>query len=484
MRKKIFNIGKNWALFLFLVPLFFLTHSLSANFSVALYKTTFWQVVLYSLVSILIAGLINLLFHDFRKSAFVVFVGLIFNFTFGYFQAYLGNILGTMSPLSNYYVAFTTLLVILSIVVIFLYKNKLSVSKSFLFINTLFFALVLYEFSLLIAKHYSGERWKPYQLSKQFLQTKPALAPDIYVIIADEYAGQEELDKLFDYDNSGFFEQLKAKNFHVIANSRSNYNHTVYSMASLFNMDYLKLRDSNRENNNDIFLGRSIMEKSNMGYFLNKNGYRIFNCSYLPFDNNRPVAETFYFTDKASVLGHFTFVSRFKAFLHSNKETYSSKQNNDKMIEECLKAAVLQKTVKPKFIYTHFLMPHPPYVYDSAGKSMGDQVHKPGAGLSKKDYLGFLKYANNKLLSLIDFILGNSSRPPVILLAGDHGFRQFEKKVPEPYYFMNLCAVYLPNRNYELFYNGMSSVNYFRAILNAQFNQKLPFLPDRTIYVE
>jgi hypothetical protein len=249
-------------------------------------------------------------------------------------------------------------------------------------------------------------------------------------------------------------------------------------------MDYLKLRNSTRENNSDIFLGRSILEKSNMGYFLNKSGYKIFNCSYLPFDNNKPAAETFYFTDKAAVLGHFTFISRFKEFLQGNKETPGNRKNSDEVVEECLKTAVLQKVTTPKFIYAHFLMPHPPYLYDSAGKTMGEQVHKPGAGSVKKDYIGFLKYTNNKLLSLVDFIFRNSSKPPVILLASDHGFRQFEKKAPEPYYFMNLCAVYLPNKNYKLFYNGITSVNYFRAILNAQFNQRLSFLPDRTIYVE
>jgi hypothetical protein len=66
---------------------------------------------------------------------------------------------------------------------------------------------------------------------------------------------------------------------------------------------------------------------------------------------------------------------------------------------------------------------------------------------------------------------------------GDHGFRHFEKPVAEKYHFMNMNAVYFPDKNYSSFYEGMSAVNLFRIVSNIQFNQKLPLLKDSTSYM-
>jgi len=65
----------------------------------------------------------------------------------------------------------------------------------------------------------------------------------------------------------------------------------------------------------------------------------------------------------------------------------------------------------------------------------------------------------------------------------DHGFRQLADTTAKKYYFMNLNAVYLPAGNYSGFYDGMSNVNQFRVILNAQFGQKLPLLKDSIIFL-
>ena len=68
---------------------------------------------------------------------------------------------------------------------------------------------------------------------------------------------------------------------------------------------------------------------------------------------------------------------------------------------------------------------------------------------------------------------------------GDHGFREFGHETPEikKYYFMNLNSVYLPNKDYSRFYEGMSGVNQFRVILNTSFRQNLPLLKDSTIVI-
>jgi len=103
--------------------------------------------------------------------------------------------------------------------------------------------------------------------------------------------------------------------------------------------------------------------------------------------------------------------------------------------------------------------------------------------MNKQGYIEYLQYSNKKLLSLVDFIRTNSSRPPVIIVMADHGFRQLPVDVDRKYHFMNLNAVYFPGGNYSGFYDGMSNVNQFRVILNTLFRQDLPLLKDSTSFL-
>ena len=144
---------------------------------------------------------------------------------------------------------------------------------------------------------------------------------------------------------------------------------------------------------------------------------------------------------------------------------------------------VHRASTKPKFVYTHLMMPHYPYYFDSGGKPL--PLEKL-AGLRKadpKDYAGYLQYTNQKLLDLVDHILQKSARPPVIVLLGDHGFRHPDMKTDPRFDFMNLNAVFLPERRQAAFYDSITNVNQFRVLLNTLFHQQLPLLKDSTINV-
>jgi hypothetical protein len=104
--------------------------------------------------------------------------------------------------------------------------------------------------------------------------------------------------------------------------------------------------------------------------------------------------------------------------------------------------------------------------------------------VNKADYIGYLQYANKKLLALIDHILQRSAKPPIIILMGDHGFRHFTEPVARDYYFLNLASVHLPSKNYGAFKDSLTGVNMFRAVLNTEFRQQLPFLKDSTSYLQ
>ncbi len=154
---------------------------------------------------------------------------------------------------------------------------------------------------------------------------------------------------------------------------------------------------------------------------------------------------------------------------------------NNLMLEK-IKTEIASVSSKPRFIYTHLFMPHYPYYFDENGDR--NNLTTVGNEYDQNAYKNYLIYSNKVFLQLIDTILKKSSKPPIIILLGDHGFRQFKNQRQANFHFMNLNAIYLPNRDYKLFYNGMSNVNLFRVILNSQFQQELPLLKDSCIVAQ
>ena len=129
-------------------------------------------------------------------------------------------------------------------------------------------------------------------------------------------------------------------------------------------------------------------------------------------------------------------------------------------------------------------MPHYPYYFDKNGKEQPFEKLLEGNQSNKEAYIEYLQYSNKKLSELVQHILQSSSSPPVIVLMGDHGFRHFNEPVDNKYYFLNLASVHLPSKNYSGFSDSLSGINLFRAVLNAQFSQNLPFQKDSVIYLK
>ena len=72
---------------------------------------------------------------------------------------------------------------------------------------------------------------------------------------------------------------------------------------------------------------------------------------------------------------------------------------------------VINNNQTPKLVFAHFLMPHPPYLYDENGVTMKtnnrlDICISRGECLNNNvNYLKFLQYANNTTLTLINKLL-------------------------------------------------------------------------------
>lgn len=128
----------------------------------------------------------------------------------------------------------------------------------------------------------------------------------------------------------------------------------------------------------------------------------------------------------------------------------------------------------PKFIYTHFLPPHPPYVFDSKGGFLKIDPSKPNRENNTYGYTQAIQYMNSKMLETIDNILTKSKKPPVIILQGDHTTHYNKDD-----YFRILNAWYWPEGK-NLLYPEISPVNNFRILFNHYFKTDFPLLKDQS----
>lgn len=475
--------------YLLLLPVFFSLHVLAEHFVPALIDEAVQLILIYGGISIIMAAVAWLLLRDLRKAALVAVAIMAFNLFFGSAHDFIRQHFSGLF-FSRYSFILPFAFVVVVVLVIYLKKTKKTFVNTTRFLNLLFLVLIAIDLVVLAPKLFENRKDDVSRIKNDFIACDTCTRPDVYLIITDEYAGKTELRDLFSFDNSAFENELRARGFYIVDSSEANYNATVYSMASMLSMDYIKNLEHGFVNHRDMMICRGFIQYNNIIDFFKSRKYAFFNHSYFELGNKKKaVYNPFYPTRKALFTAQ-TFTSRFRRNLGFN---FASKEQieklirhhlyNNKTIDSLARLTALSKDTVPKFVYTHLAMPHHPYYFDSTGKPYPTEMLTDSFTMKKEAYIEYLLYSNKKLLSLVDHIRAHSARPPVIILISDHGFRQLPADVPHRYHFMNLNAVYLPGGNYAGFYKGMSNVNEFRLILNNQFGQRLPLLKDSTSYL-
>ena len=136
----------------------------------------------------------------------------------------------------------------------------------------------------------------------------------------------------------------------------------------------------------------------------------------------------------------------------------------------------LPKTGKPSFSYFHFMIPHPALLYDSNGEenNVKDMYFFKGRQKGIEKYTSYARYGNKNIIDMVEKIFQKAGRNVIIIIQGDHGFREFYADFPDAVRYGILNSVYLPNKNYTNFNDTMNPVFTFKQILHNKFNTILP----------
>ncbi len=344
-------------------------------------------------------------------------------------------------------------------------------------------------------------------LASQTTELNSAPIGDVYYIVMDSYSRQDWLLDKFGYDNSQFLNALTEIGFVIPDCTLSNYTGTQFSMSSSLNMNYLdQLNVSISEipgdpHATDYF---GLIRSGNVRRAFEKIGYKIVTFQsqytfldiydadiYYDVDQGQPFydsVESINFQDlffrttllrviieaQESAPEKFAFLSRpilkiinprLLLFIRPEERLYDQYQFSLSRLR------TLPEDPEPKFVYAHLYITHPPFVYNIDG-SMRNSFEE-----SNDDYINQIRFSNQQLLEIVQTIIKKSSKPPVIIIQGDHAYQGVNEESNKI-----LNAYYLPLGGNENLYPKITPVNTFRLILSYYFDQDFPLLIDRSYY--
>lgn len=336
-------------------------------------------------------------------------------------------------------------------------------------------------------------------------KTKDALKPDIYFIVQDAYAGPETLKALFAHDNTNILSYLRQRGFYVADQSKAYYSQTMLSISSTLNLNYfqddIKLPHTEFADRGpavDYFL------RPRLTRFLKNEGYQLeaLSSGYdldLTFDeDNLDIRDQEFQVRVGPTLVNRTpfyplltmVFGGDRHFLNPYRDHYDSILAQ----EDDLLKGVVRSSDKPRFFFVHFLLPHPPFVFNEDGSfadysylmpfSYTDGKHNKYTELYDggdwnahyhNAYIEQLKYANRQMMEYVDGILNHkTNRPKVIIIQGDHGSRMEEdfsslENSNESEIFGIMNAVYFSDKQYGALTRDISPVNVMRIMVNKYF---------------
>ncbi|HLG91079.1 MAG TPA: sulfatase-like hydrolase/transferase, partial [Candidatus Saccharimonadales bacterium] len=345
--------------------------------------------------------------------------------------------------------------------------------------------------------------------------------PDIYYLVFDRYANEKVLKDVYNFDNSPFLNLLKDKGFYVASDSTANYPFTTFSLAMSLNLGYVPNNFKNRPDSGLYYtVMKDKLENNKAALFLKGQGYKFVNIGpwWTATKYNKNADLDLYdpsglvlLNKKIDLKEHelilfqdtifWPFFSKlptqvgpyniFGLTFPSGKESSSRVIHRQTILHQFDSLKKMAREPGPKFVFSHMLFPHDPYVFDKSCNAFRSRYTD-----EYTVYLDQLKCTNTKIQQIVDYILSNSDTKPIIIIQSDEGpypkaFRQNRdlnwgdatlEMLQQKAEILN--AYYFPDKNYSKLYQSISPVNSFRVIFDQYFGTDLGLIEDKHYFPE
>lgn len=474
-----------------LFAMFFILALYSANVA-ELSLSSLWIPLIVALgFSLLFFILSCLLFRDPRKAAIVTSIVICIFFIDGHISSILEG-WGWARPAKYLPVAWALLLIGVVYLTIRTKRKLYNLNTILSFVGV--FLIVIPSIS--IAVYEFGRPSYSAQIEITGVAVEPSEVgtfPDIYYIILDGYSSSTTLKELYNYDNGAFTDYLSEKGFYIANESTSNYACTTLSLPSSLNMEYINyLSEVVGEQSKDTTIPRQMVQNNKVMTFLHSMGYQ-----YVHFETwngvtgHNAYADLSITYDDTEILGmtapnELVRLLIETTILHRFTVDASTSTYRGYVLNAFDTLAEMPELPGPKFVFSHIICPHWPYVFGADGETIEvvSWMIEPTV-VQRPKYLDQVKFINKKVEIVVNEILSKSQNPPIIILQADHGSRLCcdagftdTQCMQDTMRIFN--AYYLPYGGDEVLYNSISPVNTFRVVFNFYFGADYELLSDQS----
>lgn len=505
--QKLTNVFRTEPLFLLLLPLFFMYSGYNELFGFLSFKFLVFNLLIILISTLLVLTLTYWLFRNISKAAVATFLISLFCLVFGFLHDSLKQ-LNTTAYLTKFTFLLPISILLVVLFLIYLWKRKSGFSELYLFLNMLFIILILSEIPNSIKRYRLDQsvhnlidfRFRSYNEFNPVKNLPDSSKPDIYFLVFDALASSKSLQKELGKNNFQLDSFLLQQGFYVAANARANYNWTIHSLSSTLNMDYLPNWIAPVMNDpKAYFWGSASILNNSLFSILKKEGYQTHSYQPVSFANpdwpgvsyfNSLKENHYYFKTLPGRIYRDVFWNYSKINVPFIKEKQMEiidfRNREKKMFFDTTMALIKNScsiTEKPKFIYGHFMLPHEPYTFDSAGNvKSAEQTIVKRKEEDADAYFNQVLYAGKVIKELVTYIRQHNKNNTIIIIEGDHGYKTPDGE-KSGYTFQNMNAIYFPDQKYNLLYDSLSPVNTFRIVLNKYFDAGFNLFKDSSTLV-
>ncbi len=441
-----------------------------------------WQPLLYGLLlSIALFVLFIIIFRKVVKAGLFSFMVLLFGLTYGhFFDLMRDRVIGDWVIGTHFYMLILWAVLFLTTVYFSVFKSKSKATLS-LILNVAIIILIVIQVARItiyeVNAHIIARRHSSHEDDALLDPEDPSRLPDVYFIILDKMARSDAVEKVYDYDNSGFIESLEELGFFVPKCSRSNYAFTVMSLSSQLNMAYVdELTDDPSLETTKLLIQDNLVHKAfeeagyttiafNMGFSWGNMKASDYYFDQYPQDIQAWSLTPFEIMVIKGTLGILFFERDIDLGQQITLSDLERKAERTLLILDVLPE--IPKMPGPKFVHAHIISPHPPYIFNADG-TLNPDAEEISASEGYPEQLRFLE---PRLLDILQQIIDQSERSPIIIIEGDHGFGK-------RYVTSSFLALYLPDGGAEGLDDHMTLINVFPHIFNTYFGTDIELLPN------
>ena len=332
------------------------------------------------------------------------------------------------------------------------------------------------------------------------LDGETAARPDIFVLLLDGF-GRADVLASYGYDAGPFVADLEARDFTVATHSRSNYPTTGLALTSMLNaapISALGFTDNTRLEPRHV---HPALEANRGFKILADAGYETiaFSSGYelVALRSANRFVDTGQLNELEIGLAESTILEPLLDTLTGDLKGSQIRGRAMAMVP-AVRSLAAEPSDRPRFVFVHFPLPHPPFVVDSDCRAVrgGESLFVLGPdGIARKSAsrraeeirltAGQAGCSQRLGIEMVDGILAGAGPDTVVLVLSDHGPEtRLERSDPQPdaihERLANLFAARTPAHP-DLFPDDITLVNVLPHLFGAYLDVDLPEQPD-TVY--